>query len=153
MKDGKPRGESAHTRLTSPSFFFLCLIFFLFFRRLLSSQTEQEDDTCRFEKICSRCASDCDSDLLDGASVADSELIPICQATPEGSITRSRGARQRADIPSSTEGSTQSRTDEFPSWLCRRRGESKTKNADRRVYGKLPTTFFQSQAFRCVCAL
>lgn len=52
----------------------------------------QSTDQCRFGRVCSRCASECDSDLESAAEVVDAETLPTCEKAPEGSRTTKRGA-------------------------------------------------------------
>ncbi|CBJ31472.1 conserved unknown protein [Ectocarpus siliculosus] len=57
-----------------------------------STEVEIEgEDVCRFGLVCSRCASECASELEDEVTVADPDLLPACEAVPEGAQTTSRG--------------------------------------------------------------
>ncbi|CAM9183884.1 unnamed protein product, partial [Ectocarpus sp. 12 AP-2014] len=49
-------------------------------------------DKCRFGRVCSRCASECDSELESAAEVVDADTLPTCKRAPEGSRTTRRGA-------------------------------------------------------------
>ncbi|CAM9935287.1 unnamed protein product [Ectocarpus sp. 6 AP-2014] len=49
-------------------------------------------DQCRFGRVCSRCASECDSELESAAELVDAETLPTCEEAPEGSRTTRRGA-------------------------------------------------------------
>ncbi|CAM9844184.1 unnamed protein product [Scytosiphon promiscuus] len=49
------------------------------------------EDTCRFERVCSRCASKCGSALQSGAVVVGVGSLPTCDVVPEGSQTTTRG--------------------------------------------------------------
>ncbi|CAM9448508.1 unnamed protein product, partial [Hapterophycus canaliculatus] len=53
-----------------------------------SSSTAQ--DACRFARVCSRCASECDSELQSGVVVVDAAFLPTCEIVPEGSQTTTR---------------------------------------------------------------
>lgn len=53
---------------------------------------EQKESTCRFSHVCSRCASECDSDAESGAIIADPGHIPFCENCPEGAASTTRGA-------------------------------------------------------------
>ncbi|CAN0467021.1 unnamed protein product, partial [Ectocarpus sp. 8 AP-2014] len=57
-----------------------------------STEVEIEgEEVCRFGLVCSRCASECASELQDEVTVADPDLLPACEAVPEGAQTTTRG--------------------------------------------------------------
>ncbi|CAM9835821.1 unnamed protein product, partial [Ectocarpus sp. 12 AP-2014] len=57
-----------------------------------STEVEIEgEEVCRFGRVCSRCASECGSELQDEVTVADPDLLPACEAVPEGAQTTTRG--------------------------------------------------------------
>lgn len=64
-------------------------------RLLILLSACQARDACRFELVCSRCATACDSELQSGAIVVDAESLPTCETVPEGSRTAARGKETR----------------------------------------------------------
>lgn len=55
--------------------------------------SQEEEDVCRFSQVCSRCASECDSELEVDVTVADPDRLPACEVVPEGAQTTTRGQR------------------------------------------------------------
>lgn len=51
----------------------------------------QDSNSCRFTEVCSRCTSECGSELEEGSTIDDLETLPTCEDAPEGSVTTARG--------------------------------------------------------------
>ncbi|CAN0056334.1 unnamed protein product, partial [Scytosiphon promiscuus] len=56
-----------------------------------STASSAGDATGRFDIVCSRCSSECECELEEGASVVDEDSVPTCEVVPEGSQTTTRG--------------------------------------------------------------